>query len=173
MMLGQKPPVDIRILVHADRDDRNIRHLPLQRQQAGQLFDARSAIGGPKIQHNDPSAQLAQVRCPDTIAQNELRRRLIDVSRVTSPIAPSYRQYSQHQNLPRLDAQYTPLPIIRSRDRYEPRAGPKSVGTARAARSRTLGNHSCPQRGTFVAGLPRLAASPIRTRLRPRPSSGS
>ena len=85
MMLGQKTPVDVRILVHADRDDRHIRHLPLQRQQAGQLFDARSAKGRPKIQHDDVPAQFAQVDLSGAIADDKLRRRLVDVSRDDFP----------------------------------------------------------------------------------------
>jgi hypothetical protein len=92
MMLDQKMMVDIRILIHAHRHNREIGHLPLKRKQARKLFDARSAKSRPQIQHNDMSAQLAQIHCPRTVTYDELRRRLIDVSRMTSPIASSYHQ---------------------------------------------------------------------------------
>jgi hypothetical protein len=91
-MLDQKTMVDIGILIHAHGHNRQIRHLLLESQETGQFFDAGSAKGCPKIQHNDMSAQLIQVYCPHTVAYDELRRRLIDVSRMTSPIASGCHQ---------------------------------------------------------------------------------
>jgi len=97
VMLNQKTMVDIGILVHAHRDHRKVRHLPLQRKQARKLFDARSTKSRPQIQHHDVSAQFAQIYRPRTIAYDELRRSLIDVSGMTSPIASCYCEQSQRQ----------------------------------------------------------------------------
>src|SRR5947208_293607 len=58
VMLDQKTVVNVRILVHANRHNREVRHLPLQSQQTRKLFDARSTKSCPQIQHHHASAQL-------------------------------------------------------------------------------------------------------------------
>jgi hypothetical protein len=94
MVLNQKAPVDIRILVRTHRHHRQFRHPPLQRKQARKLLDARSAKSRPEVKHNHTPSQLIQVHSSALIAKHKLRRRLIDVSGMTSPVASSYQQRS-------------------------------------------------------------------------------
>src|ERR1700677_3424149 len=101
MVLDQKPMVYVGILVHADRYDRKVWHLLVERQQARQLLDAWSAEGRPKVENHDASAQLAQIDGLRSIAQNKLRCRLVDVPWVTAPVAPGCEQHHhQRQTYP-------------------------------------------------------------------------
>src|SRR6266851_4800973 len=100
MVLHQEPPVHIRVLIDADCDHRDLRHLLLELQQAGQLLDTRRAIRRPQVQEDDAAAQLAQVNGSRPVAHHELRRRLADPSRVIAPVAPRRRQQNQNRNRP-------------------------------------------------------------------------
>src|ERR1700722_8555499 len=89
--------VDIGILVHADGYDRQVWHLLVERQQAWQLFNARSAEGCPKVEDHDTSTQLAQIDGLRSLAQDKLRCRLVDVPWATAAVAPGGKQHSQRQ----------------------------------------------------------------------------
>jgi hypothetical protein len=100
-MLDQKSMIYVGVLVHADGYDGKIRHGFVKRKQAWQLFDARSAKGGPKIENNDMSTQFAQIEGLRSIGQYKLRRGSTDIPGTAPPIAANCQQYHQRQTDPR------------------------------------------------------------------------
>jgi hypothetical protein len=87
VVLGEEAVVYVGVLIHADRDDFYVGQLFLQGEEAGQLFDAGRAPGGPQVEDNDASAQLAEVDGSAAIAQDKLLCGLVDVAGMASPVA--------------------------------------------------------------------------------------
>ena len=120
MVLGEEAPVDVVVLVHADGDDGEVGHLALQGEQAGQLFDAGRAPGGPEVEHDDLAAELAEVDGLCAVGHDELRARVCrccrggrrDRSRRRAVTMQAGQQAAQDSCYAH---DYAPLPIIRSR----------------------------------------------------------
>lgn len=87
MVLGEEAAVDGVILVGADADDGKLRHAVLEFEQAGQLFDAGGAPGGPEIEHDDPASKAGEIEGLDAIADGEGRRDPAETVGVISAIA--------------------------------------------------------------------------------------
>ena len=100
MILCQKSMVGIRILINAYRNNHQVRHLPLQRQQTGQLFNAGSAKARPQIQHHNLAPELIQINRSEPVADDKLRRWLAQIIRVASPVASRQQQNSQRNACP-------------------------------------------------------------------------
>ena len=48
-MAGEEVLVGGGVLVRGDGDDVEVGHLPLESEEAGELFDAGGAVGGPEV----------------------------------------------------------------------------------------------------------------------------
>ena len=167
MMFLKKPMIrhpDPRSDAH--RDDHQIRHLPLQRQQTRQLFNARSAPARPEIQHHHLPAQLAQVhRSASHRSRTNCGAGLPRFSGWLSAVASRHQQASPSTTLAHSSThRYTPLPIIRTREQYRPARAKLEI--VRTAPVRTLRHHPRAQRSS----APSPPASP---RCSPSPNPGS
>ena len=56
VVLDEELVIDVGVLVHADGDDFKVGHLLMQREQAGELFDAGRTPCGPEVEHDDFAA---------------------------------------------------------------------------------------------------------------------
>ena len=79
MPLRQELPVDILILIQADRHNHHIRQIVVHLQQASEALNARRAPRSPEIQYNHLSPQLAQVHRTRPITHDELWAQPSDV----------------------------------------------------------------------------------------------
>lgn len=95
MVLGEEAAVDGVILVGADADDGKLRHAVLEFEQAGQLFDAGGAPGGPEIEHDDPASKAGEIEGLDAICDGEGRRDPAETIGVISAIAAAGQQRSE------------------------------------------------------------------------------
>jgi hypothetical protein len=86
--------VHIGILIDADCDHRDLWHTFLHFEQAGELFDAGSAIRCPKVQHYNAPTQLAKVNGSGAVIQDELRGSLADAAGMISSVAARYQQHT-------------------------------------------------------------------------------
>lgn len=94
MVICEEFAVDVGVLVHADCDDGDVGHALLHFEQAGQLFDAGGAPGGPEIEDDDLAAQLAQINCSGAVAHDEQRGGLANVAGMIATVAACYQQHT-------------------------------------------------------------------------------
>jgi len=87
VMLDEEAAVDVVILIGADADDGELWHGALQGEEAGQLLDAGSAVGGPKIEDDDTSVKAGEVESLDAVADGEEGSGAAEVIGVISAIA--------------------------------------------------------------------------------------
>lgn len=97
VVLGEELVVNVGVLVHADRDDFEAGHLLVEREQAGKLFDAGRAPGGPEIEHDNVAAQLGEIDGVRAVGDGELGRGLVDVARVAAAIAAGNERQGQQK----------------------------------------------------------------------------
>jgi hypothetical protein len=100
VMLGEETLVDVGVLVHADGDYFEVRHLFLKGEEAGELFDARGTGGCPQVEHDDMAAEFAEIDGAGAVADDELRGGLVDVRGMTSAVASRCHYDSQYQTCP-------------------------------------------------------------------------
>ena len=79
VILDQEAVIEVGVLVDAYRDDDEIGHLALEREEAGELFNAGGAEGGPKVEDDDAAAKLVEVDGSAAVVQDELGCRFADV----------------------------------------------------------------------------------------------
>jgi len=87
VMLDEEASVDVVILIGADADDGELWHGALQGEEAGQLLDAGSAVGGPKIEDDNTAVKACEVESLDAVADGEEGSGAAEVIGVISAIA--------------------------------------------------------------------------------------
>jgi len=87
--------VDVGILVHADGDDFEVGHLLVESEQAGELFDAGRAPGGPEIEHDDVAAEFGEIDGVGAVGDGELGRGLVDVVGMGAAVAAGNKKHGQ------------------------------------------------------------------------------
>ena len=85
-MFDEELVVEVGVLVDADGYDDEAGHLALEGEEAGELFDARGAEGGPEIEDDDAAAELAEVDGSAAVVQDELGGGFADVFGVGASI---------------------------------------------------------------------------------------
>jgi len=100
VVIGEEFAVDVGVLVHADCDYGDVGHAFLHLEQAGQLFDAGGAPGGPEVQDDDLAAQLAEVDGSGAVAHDEQWGRLADVAGMRSAVAACNQQHTKCNTCP-------------------------------------------------------------------------
>ena len=86
-MAGEEVLVGGGVLVRGDGNDVEVGHLPLEGEEAGELFDAGGAVGGPEVEQDDVAAEFAEVGGVGAVADGELGRGGGDVAWVAAAIA--------------------------------------------------------------------------------------
>ena len=79
VMLYEEALVDVGVLVDGDGYDGKLGHFFLEVEEAGELFDAGGAVGGPEVEDDDLAAKFGEVDRLDTIGHGELGRRFAEV----------------------------------------------------------------------------------------------
>lgn len=74
VVLGKEVAIDVVGLIHGDADDGELGHALVELEQAGELFDAGGAPGGPEIENHDAAAELCQVDGLVAVGDGELGR---------------------------------------------------------------------------------------------------
>ncbi len=87
MVLGEEAAVDLLVLVSGDGDDGKRGVALLKREQAGQLFDAGRAPGGPEIEHDGAAAELREIDGTGRVGDGEQRGGPADVAGVLAAVA--------------------------------------------------------------------------------------
>jgi hypothetical protein len=87
VVAGEEVLVGGGVLVPGDGDDVEVGHLALEGEEAGELFDAGGAVGGPEVEQDDVAAELAEVGGVGAIGDDELGRGGGDVARVAAAVA--------------------------------------------------------------------------------------
>ena len=87
IVAGEEVLVGVGVLVPGDGDDVELGHLALEGEEAGKLFDARGAVGGPEVEQDDVAAEFAEVGGVGAVGDDELGRGGGDVARVTAAVA--------------------------------------------------------------------------------------
>jgi len=86
VVLGKEAAVDVVVLVDADTDDGELRHLMLEGEEAGKFFDAGGAPGGPEIEDDDAAAELGEVEGLDAVGDFEEGGGVAEVFRVGAAV---------------------------------------------------------------------------------------
>ncbi len=76
------------VLVLADGDDGDLGEAALEFEQAGKLFDAGGAPGGPEVENDDVAAKLGEIEGVGSVGEGELWSWSADASGVAAAIAP-------------------------------------------------------------------------------------
>ena len=80
------------VLVPADGYYGEVGHLALEGEEAGQLFDAGGAVGGPEVEDYDAATELAEVDGAGGIADDELRGGAVNVFGMAATVAAGAEQ---------------------------------------------------------------------------------
>ena len=98
VVAGEELAIDGVILVGADADDGELGHLSLQVKEAGELFDAGGAPGGPEIEDDDAAAEAGEIDLLDAVADGEEGGGLLEVSGVVSAVAASGEEEGERED---------------------------------------------------------------------------
>ncbi len=71
VVAGEELAVKSVVLVDADADDGELGHLFLELEEAGELFDAGGAPGGPEVEDDDAAAEAGEVEGLDAVGDFE------------------------------------------------------------------------------------------------------
>src|SRR6185437_12704889 len=88
MIPGEEAAVNRFVLVLADGNDDDIGHQAMELDEAGKLFDAGRAPGGPQVKDDGMAAEFAQLHRLDVIAYGKVRRDDANLLGMTSAVAP-------------------------------------------------------------------------------------
>lgn len=86
-MAGEEALVGVGVLIPGDGDDGEVGHLALEREEAGELFDAGGAVGGPEVEQDDVAAEFAEIGGVGAVADDELGRGGSDVAGMAASVA--------------------------------------------------------------------------------------
>jgi hypothetical protein len=100
LMPGEEALIDVGVLVITDGDYGDAGHPLLELEEAGELFDAGRAPGGPEVEENDVSVELAEVYGAGAVAEDELRGGFADVYGVAAAVASCGEQRCQYDSCP-------------------------------------------------------------------------
>lgn len=87
VMLYEEALVDVGVLVDGDGYDGKLGHFFLEVKEAGELFDAGGAVGGPEVEDDDFSAEFAEVNGVGAVGHDELGGWGGDVGGVAAAVA--------------------------------------------------------------------------------------
>src|SRR5580658_383046 len=82
VMTGNEGRIRCGVVVNADGEDDQVRHVVVELDEGGQLLQARSALAPPEVDQDDLSTIVGEVDGVGAVAHREVRRRDVELSGV-------------------------------------------------------------------------------------------
>lgn len=110
VVLVEEALVGVGVFVHADGDDGDAGGFVLHGEEAGELFNARGAPGGPEVEDDDLAAEFAEVDGAGGVGDDELGSGAADAVGVVAAVAAGEKKYAQQE--PDVDLMHDSLQFL-------------------------------------------------------------